>query len=141
MLVDAELTASRWQSYFTLILALLVTGLLWFSNFAVWYKLLSILVFIMALLLQKKYGHIAQPSQLWQIDSQQWALRYAQDTRIYQAQLVRIKHYMCLVTLDLSLQKKKKTIVIWRDQVNDQQWRYLSILARLKRNNVQTPYD
>lgn len=65
-----------------------------------------------------------QLSELQKLDKDLWSIQMTSNPKIYQAKLTRVFHFHYFVVLSFN-EKKLDSLVIWRDQIDEKQWKSL----------------
>jgi len=139
-------TAIKPASYIRALLYVGLAGVMmilaWFASLVLWQYLLilivsavvaSYLIISRPILLQ-----ISQPRLSQRVD-QQWQLlmRTGRGDELWQAELVDIHRYQWAVSVEFDIlepYQKSFSTTIFRDQMNHEQWRQLSILANISKS-------
>ncbi len=143
MLIDCQIQPSRYRLITYIIFNLIIVGLIGCSGLslslkiaiAICFSLLnSIWSFLHYRNLQFKTIGFLAIHQLWQLDRVSWCWRCVNDDEIYQGRLLSIDFrgvavYFCFQT-DYGIQH----FTIWKDQVNQAEWRKIRVLSRLQQN-------
>ncbi|RYY78681.1 MAG: hypothetical protein EOO69_10045 [Moraxellaceae bacterium] len=132
MLVDVRLDPSRMQQMVYCLALLLLSGLIWASGLA-WILcivLIGILLGISGWLNRSAVIH--RIDAVWQGDSQTWYWQNKQGKR-YSGELIAVRYlgaviHLTLITSTTIANQQRFYVPIWRDQVNEQQWRCLKVL-------------
>lgn len=131
MLVDITLRPSRMQQVIHWLALAMLAGLLWFSGLA-WPLAIVLIGILLGLHLGwPKLVATRHITMLWQGDSQSWYWQYRQGRR-YSGQLLQIRYLGPVIHLTLTTAHQPPLYVaIWRDQVDETQWRRLKVLNAL----------
>jgi hypothetical protein len=132
MLIDVTLKPSQWQRYAEWLMCSIMVLLLWIAGLPVWLKLALIFLLIFLQYVLRVIIKTPKPQQIWQIDSVDWALRDHHNGKIRQGTLLNIEYRVLVLSLSFLIAGRKQHVVIWRDQVDQRQWRYFKIIANLK---------
>lgn len=128
MLVDLTLTPSRVQPIIHVLALLLLSAMIWTNGLA-WplrAGLISLLLGISWWLKNSAVTH--RIDVLWQGDSHTWYWQQRQGKR-HTGQLLGVRHLGLVIHLTLKTASGKRIFLpVWRDQVNEQQWRRLCVL-------------
>ncbi len=65
-----------------------------------------------------------QLKELQKIDKDLWSIQMTSNPKIYQAKLNRVFHFHYFVVLSFN-ENKFDSLVIWRDQIDEKQWKSL----------------
>lgn len=65
-----------------------------------------------------------QLKELQKIDKDLWSIQMTSNPKIYQAKLNRVFHFHYFVILSFN-ENKFDSLVIWRDQIDEKQWKSL----------------
>ncbi|SEM14091.1 hypothetical protein SAMN05216500_11241 [Acinetobacter sp. DSM 11652] len=65
-----------------------------------------------------------QLKELQKIDKDLWSIQMTSNLKIYQAKLNRVFHFHYFVVLSFN-ENKFDSLVIWRDQIDEKQWKSL----------------
>lgn len=130
----AQLTVSRLQRAVWLTSVLSVAWLLCLSGLLWPIKLLSLVALLMFSLLHRRWRR-QQPSfcALQQLDRDHWQWRQHPDARNIQARLLRVEAWCGVVVIlhfEITALGKRQTWLIWRDQVDMDNWRRLQVLQQ-----------
>lgn len=83
---------------------------------------LSSIIFI--LIIWWSFRKKPQLSELQKLDKDLWSIQMTSNPKIYQAKLTRVFHFHYFVILSFN-EKKFDSLVIWRDQIDEKQWKSL----------------
>lgn len=132
MLVDIHLAPSRMQQMVYWLALLLLSGMLWTSGLA-WPWRIGLIALLLGISNWLKRNTVIHGiDAIWQGDSQTWYWQTKQGKR-YSGELIAVRYLGAVIHLSLITRTKTATqqrfdVPIWRDQVNEQQWRCLKVL-------------
>ncbi len=142
-------TAIKPASYLRALLYVGLTGVMmilaWFASLALWQYLLILIVsavVVSYLIISRPILlHISQPSLSQRIDREwQLLIRTGRGDELWQAELVDISRYQWAMSVEFDIvepYQRSFSTTIFRDQVNSEQWRQLSILAITSKGNAR----
>lgn len=143
-LVDTVLTSSRLQQGLYGAAGLLVITLMGLSGLPLWLRLAVILLFIGLTLYWLKVQPLNPISAIWQGDSRTWYWQYVHQQSANPKQrgtgeLAYCRHLGWVIQLGFKSnshrQPKNLSILVWRDQLSQEQWRRLMVLSRLRQSS------
>lgn len=113
--------------------------LAWFAALALWqYVLILIVAAVVTIYLSLSRPillHISQPPLSQRIDKQwQLLVRTGRGDELWQARLIAVHGYQWAMSFEFMIvepYKRPLSVTVFRDQVNADQWRALSILANV----------
>jgi len=151
MRINTTLQDGRLQKWCEAVVFLMVCLILLFSEMPAWGKGLALMLmgFFVAYqrLLQKP---VARLVQLIQFDKNTWRWSvlepsYIKKTHIYEGRLVGVQGWLFVLVLRFDAIEKNKSVVkswvVWRDQVDADNWRRLMVIARFWADDVQRITD
>ncbi|RYZ93789.1 MAG: hypothetical protein EOO68_21455 [Moraxellaceae bacterium] len=144
-LVDTRLASSRLQHGVYGGGGLLVIVLVGLSGLPLWLRLLLIVLFIGLTAYWLKVQPLSPLSAIWQGDSRTWYWQrmthpFNQQQRVQSqrgtGELSYCRHLGWVIQLGFKShshrQPQKLSVLVWRDQVSQEQWRRLMVLSRLR---------
>lgn len=142
-LVDTVLTPSRLQQGLYTGAGLLVIALMGSSGLALWARLVVIMLFIGLTFYWLKVQPLHSISAIWQGDSRTWYWQpVVQGTLQRQratGELAYCRNLGWVIQLGFKSsghrQPKNLSILVWRDQVSQEQWRRLMVISRLRQSS------
>ncbi|MDE2421756.1 MAG: hypothetical protein KGO49_11330 [Gammaproteobacteria bacterium] len=147
MRINTHLHVSRTKVWAEGVLLLIVVSVLLFSGMPTLIIALTLMAMICVLIsqkfLQKSPAHLVQ---LIQFDQQDWRWsvydpRRIKKTSVQEGRLLSVHHWFFVLLMRFeTTDKHKNTIqswVIWRDQVDVDQWRRLVVIARFWASDTQ----
>ncbi|MEL0620672.1 hypothetical protein [Psychrobacter proteolyticus] len=142
-------TAIKPASYLRALLYVGLTGvvmiLAWFASLTLWQYLLILIVSAAVasylIISRPILLHISQPSLSQRVDKEwQLLIRTGRGDELWQAELVDINCYQWAMSIEFDIvepYQRSFSTTIFRDQVNSEQWRQLSILANTSKGNAR----
>ena len=129
--------------YIALIVSMII--LVWLTSLAWWQIGIILLVSIMTTLYlslsRPTLLHLTQPPVSQPIDRQwQLLMRTGRGDELWQAQLVAAHRYRWAIHLAFTITEpyqRSSSVTVFRDQVTDEQWRELNVLANISGKNPQ----
>lgn len=117
--------------------------LAWFASLALWQYLLTLIVSAAVasylIISRPILLHISQPSLSQRVDREwQLLIRTGRGDELWQAELIDINRYQWAMSVEFDIvepYQRSFSTTIFRDQVNYEQWRQLSILANTSKGN------
>lgn len=151
MRINTTLQVSRLQKWSEAVAFLLVCLVLIFSEMPFWGKGLSLLLMGFFLAYQYLFKKpAARLVQVTQFDKENWRwsvlepLR-TQKTHVYEGRLIKAQGGLFVLVLRFETKVRQKTVmtnwVVWRDQVDAQNWRRLIVIARFWADEAQRIID
>jgi len=151
MRINTTLQVSRLQKWSEALLLLLVCLILIFSDMPPWGKGLALLLLAFVLIYQHFFR---QPSarlvQLIQFDKDTWRWSILEPHQrkkntTFDGRLVSVHRGLVVIVLQLEAIEKNKPVtqnwVVWRDQVDADNWRRLIVIARFWAEDVKRIMD
>lgn len=68
---------------------------------------------------------------VWQVNRCEWYVQNAGDVQAVAAELLAVDFRGFAVHLCLKVQDGQRTVVLWKDQINQSEWRKFRVLSRL----------
>lgn len=142
-------TAIKPASYLRALLYVGLTGVMmilaWFASLALWQYLLILIVsavVVSYLIISRPILlHISQPSLSQRVDREwQLLIRTGRGDELWQAELIDINRYQWAMSIEFNIiepYQRTFSTTIFRDQVNYEQWRQLSILTNISKGNAR----
>ncbi len=119
--------------------------LAWFASLTLWQYLLILIVSAVVasylIISRPILLHISQPSLSQRVDKEwQLLIRTGRGDELWQVELVDINRYQWAMSVEFNIvepYQRTFSTTIFRDQVNYEQWRQLSILANTSKGNIR----
>ncbi|XID74716.1 protein YgfX [Alkanindiges sp. WGS2144] len=132
MLVDARIHPGVLQYLFHGIGIIVVLVLILQSGLGLLLNIGLALAFLGLDYIYLKQKHQQRINQFWQRDDSVWCWQVQGSSQRQTGQLLQIRRTSLWVSLQLGHGHKKYHLLFWRDQVEPEQWRRLTVLAFLK---------
>lgn len=144
MLIDCQVKPSRLRVACCLAVNMLVLLLLLFAGVPLVFKVLLMLLFS-AVNLAHSYavyrGRVGTYVQhVWQVNRCEWFVHSVHNPVTQAAELLSIDFRGFAVALRFRCDGQQYRLTLWKDQVNQAEWRKLSVLARLQQTAIQSVF-
>jgi hypothetical protein len=145
MRINANLSASRFKKWVEALLLLAVSLILFFSGMPAWVTALALILTLSTFVYKTLFQKASTPLiQLIQFDKQTWRCLVANPNRsrktiTQEGRLLSVHRWFFVLVMRFETLGKNQSIiksyVIWRDQVDIDDWRRLIVLARFWAND------
>lgn len=136
MLIDCQIQPSRLRVLGCLAATVIVVVLLAYASLPVAVKILLMLIFSLlntlhaCIVYRGRSGMRLQ--HVWQVNRCDWFVQSAHNVQAQPAELLSIDFRGFAVALYFRGEAQRYRLVLWKDQVNQAEWRKLRVLARLQ---------
>ena len=144
MLIDCQIVPSRLRVLCCLAVNVLMAGLLAFTSLPLAFRIVLILVFSLLnlgqayLVYRQRVGVRLQ--HVWQVNRCDWFVQDVHNVQAQPAQLLSVDFRMFAVALCFRCETHSYRLVLWKDQVNQAEWRKLRVLSRVQADPAQTVF-
>lgn len=147
MRINTHLQVSRIKIWVEVLLFLAVILMLVFSGMPTFIIALALIAMVCVIAYQRLFQSASVDLvQLIQFDQQDWRWsvhdpRRIKKSSVQQGRLLSVHHWFFVLLMRFETTEKNKTItqswIVWRDQVDTDHWRRLSVIARFWADDVQ----
>jgi hypothetical protein len=135
MLIDCQIKPSRLRLGCVLAANLVMVVLLAYSGLPLRVKIalcVAASIFNLADAYRVYRGWIKQSAQhIWQLNRCEWYVQSVHNVQALPAELLSVDFRGFAVCLTLTIKQRPQRLVIWKDQVNQTEWRKLKVLSRM----------